>query len=94
MCFSLGRDNYAFVTFFEHSSAAEAIESEFKNAYCTLQVCIDKLIYICCCDCFCQGAMKIPIFLYWTFVLVEEESFVVEAMLTLVSNGWGCICMS
>ena len=75
MCFSLGRDNYAFVTFFEHSSAAEAIESEFKNAYCTLQVCIDKLIYICCCDCFCQGAMKIPIFLYWTFCFGGRRKF-------------------
>lgn len=30
--------------------------------------------------------MKIRVFLFWTFVLVEEESFVVEAMLTLVSN--------
>lgn len=32
--FSSDRDNYAFVTFFEHSSAAEAIESEFENAIC------------------------------------------------------------
>lgn len=38
VCFSFGRDNYAFVTFFEHSSAAEAIESELKNAYCSLQI--------------------------------------------------------
>lgn len=30
--------------------------------------------------------MKIRVFLFWTFVLVEEESFVEEAMLTLVSN--------
>ena len=30
--------------------------------------------------------MKIQGFLFWTFVLVEEESFVVEAMLTLVST--------
>ena len=28
--FFFGRDNYAFVTFFDHSSAAEAIESEFS----------------------------------------------------------------
>ena len=38
VCFSFCRDNYAFVTFFEHSSAAEAIESELKNAYCSLQI--------------------------------------------------------
>ena len=31
--------------------------------------------------------MKIHIFLFWTFVLGEGESFVVEAMLTLVSDG-------
>lgn len=30
--------------------------------------------------------MKIRVFLFWTFVLAEEGSFVVEAMLTLVSN--------
>lgn len=31
--------------------------------------------------------MKIQGSLYWTSVLVEGESFVVEAMLTLVSTG-------
>lgn len=30
MCFSSCRDNYAFVTFFDYTSAAEAIESEFQ----------------------------------------------------------------
>lgn len=42
--------------------------------------------------------MKIQGSLYWTSVLVEGESFVVEAMLTLVSTGsslepnvlWSC----
>ena len=29
LCVFFGRDNYAFVTFFDNSSAAEAIESEF-----------------------------------------------------------------
>lgn len=30
--------------------------------------------------------MKTHVFLFWTSVLVEEESFAVEAMLTLVST--------
>ena len=34
--------------------------------------------------------MKILVFLFWTFVLVEEESSVVEAMSTLVST---CVCL-
>ena len=32
--------------------------------------------------------MRIQVSLFWTFALVEEESFVVEAMLTLVSTAY------
>lgn len=35
---------------------------------------------------FFQEVMKIHTFLFWIFALVEEENFVVEAMLILVST--------